>query len=378
MSRAEQNNKTAGAWDAEESTFAAYAAHHHVPLGGTFELTARCSLKCKMCYVRLDPAQVKALGRELTAAEWIGLGKDAERAGMVNLLLTGGEPLLRQDFTEIYSALCQMGFIITLNTNATLMSKEYLRLFSKYPPTAVAVTLYGAEPETYHKICGDPDGFDKTIRGLEMFADLPVSLEVRTTFVQDNMHELDAIRSIANRYTKRYAINVMVNKAVRGATAKVESCRMTPVQAMEVAMANKRYYEELNRSDEQAIDTPVEERMNQAEEEKKRDIGVQLPPVVLNCLATKASCWIAWDGKMLPCGNFATTYTLPLEEGFGVAWERLPRLFETVQQPVKCRSCDLNDACPNCPANLQAETGSLEQVAPYLCEFAKVRAEYYK
>ena len=52
-----------------------------------------------------------------------------------------------EDFAEIYTAICQMGFIITLNTNATLMNAKYLELFNKYPPTAVNITLYGALPK---------------------------------------------------------------------------------------------------------------------------------------------------------------------------------------------------------------------------------------
>jgi uncharacterized radical SAM superfamily Fe-S cluster-containing enzyme len=114
-------NQMAEDWQQANMTFAAYAASKHVPLGGTFELTPRCSLKCKMCYVRLDPAQMDAIGRELTAREWISLASDAIKAGTVNLLITGGEPLIRPDFAEIYSALSQMGFIITLNTMPRLL-----------------------------------------------------------------------------------------------------------------------------------------------------------------------------------------------------------------------------------------------------------------
>ncbi len=85
-------NQMAEDWQQANMPFAAYAASKHVPLGGTFELTPRCSLKCKMCYVRLDPAQMDAIGRELTAREWISLASDAIKAETVNLLITGGEP----------------------------------------------------------------------------------------------------------------------------------------------------------------------------------------------------------------------------------------------------------------------------------------------
>lgn len=360
-------NQMAEDWQQANATFAAYTAARHVPLGGTFELTPRCSLKCKMCYVRLDPSQMAAVGRELTAKEWISLASDAIKAGTVSLLLTGGEPLIRPDFPEIYTALCQMGFIITINTNATLMTPEIVRLFEKYPPTETAVTLYGASPETYEKICGDGSGYERTIRGLELLSKLPTQLEVRTTFIKDNMNELSQLRTIANRYTNRYAINTEVFKAVRGATANVEECRLEPEQIKSVALENYKYYSELSQDTGVTRKQPVNDR-------PQKENGFRLPPEILECLAAKAMYWITWDGKMLPCGTFSWPYTAPLEEGFDVAWERLPGLFADIKPPAECQTCEYgNGRCPNCPAILQSETGSFDNPAPYSCEIARKR-----
>ena len=118
---------------------------------------------------------MRGIGRERTAKEWISLAREAADAGTLNLLITGGEPLLREDFAEIYTAICQMGFIITLNTNASLMNAKYLELFNKYPPTAVNITLYGASAETYKKVCGSAATFYKTIEGLEMLSSIPTN-----------------------------------------------------------------------------------------------------------------------------------------------------------------------------------------------------------
>ena len=369
------NNRSAENWDEMESTFAAHAARQHVPLSATFELTARCSLQCKMCYVRLEPWQVKAMGRELTAEEWISLGRQAIDAGTMFLLLTGGEPLLRPDFEQIYIALCKMGFIITLNTNATLMSEKYFELFSKYPPTAVAVTLYGSSPETYEKICGDASGFEKTVRGLEMFSKLPTNLEVRTTFIKDNMHELDAIRAIANRFTKRFAINIMVFKPTRGCTCDVEKHRMNPKECLDVDMANYKYYYELDDPETEALLANEEEWTPPPE---GRDHGLDVEPAVITCLAAKSLFWLSWDGKMFPCGTFDEPFnTKPLEEGFIPAWNRLPTLFTELRHPDECMRCELLEGCPNCPAYFQCETGNPEEISPYLCVLSKERAMRY-
>lgn len=367
------NNQLAQAWDKATETLASYAAQRHVPLGGTFELTARCNLRCKMCYIRLDKPATDLIGRELTTREWISIGEDAAKAGMLDLLLTGGEPLIRTDFPEIYTALNQMGFIITLYTNSTLMTPELFALFNRYPPTAISVTLYGSCPETYEKVCGRADGFDKTIRGLELLSQIPTVLEVRTTFIKDNMHELEKLRTIANRYTKRFAINTNVFKPIRGSETDVEGCRMTPAQSVEVINNNIAHYDTLNIANEIAIVKNMEADSHL----DTREFGYGLPPAILTCLAAKSIYWITWDGKMLPCGSFSSPYTLPLIEGFLPAWNRLPTLFKDITLPQECQQCEFADtSCPNCPANLQTETGYLDRIAPYICECTRERSDH--
>ncbi|MCL2252963.1 MAG: radical SAM protein, partial [Lachnospiraceae bacterium] len=180
------NNK-AKAWESADSTFAAHCARRHIPLRGTFELTPRCNFHCKMCYIHMTPLEISERNkRELKTAEWIRIAEDAIDNGTLNLMITGGEPLIREDFADIYREINQMGFIIGLNTNASLLDEKYYRLFSKYPPTTVSVTVYGADRETYKSVTGNSDNFDKTIRGLEYLQDIPTNLDIKATFIKDN------------------------------------------------------------------------------------------------------------------------------------------------------------------------------------------------
>ncbi|MBQ1933636.1 MAG: radical SAM protein, partial [Clostridia bacterium] len=72
-----------------------------VPLSGTFELTPVCNMDCKMCYVRLSAREQQAIGPLADADRWLALGREAMEAGMLYLLLTGGEPFLHPQFREI-------------------------------------------------------------------------------------------------------------------------------------------------------------------------------------------------------------------------------------------------------------------------------------
>lgn len=77
------------------------ARKHAIPLSGTFELTPRCNFNCKMCYVHLAADRIPLFGKELTAAEWIRVAEEARDAGMLQLCITGGEPILHPEFETI-------------------------------------------------------------------------------------------------------------------------------------------------------------------------------------------------------------------------------------------------------------------------------------
>ena len=95
------------------------------PVSGTFELTQRCNFGCEMCYVH----DCKQKTDPLSAEDWLSLAQQAKDAGTVFLLLTGGEPLLRDDFEYIYRSLAKMGFLISINTNGSLLGR-YTELFN--------------------------------------------------------------------------------------------------------------------------------------------------------------------------------------------------------------------------------------------------------
>ena len=73
------------------------------PVNGAFELTERCNLFCRMCYVRHPAHDAVRRQKELSASEWLRIAQDAVDNGMVFLLLTGGEVFLRPDFFDIYT-----------------------------------------------------------------------------------------------------------------------------------------------------------------------------------------------------------------------------------------------------------------------------------
>ncbi len=93
------------------------------PLAGQWELTCRCNLRCVMCYT--DPFNTpEKIRQELTYPEITRILDELQEAGCVELCLTGGEPLARKDFLDIYSYAKGKGFLLTVFTNGTLITPE--------------------------------------------------------------------------------------------------------------------------------------------------------------------------------------------------------------------------------------------------------------
>ena len=172
-------------------------ARKRIPVSGTFELTPRCNLSCKMCYIHMSAEEQRQRGDELTTEEWLNVAREAVKAGMIYLLLTGGEPMLRPDFTEIYRGIIQMGVVISVNTNATLVTPEIVECFKQHPPECVNVTLYGATPETYGDLCGVSNGFLRAREGIRMLREAGIRVSINTTFTRCNQGDMEALVAYA-------------------------------------------------------------------------------------------------------------------------------------------------------------------------------------
>lgn len=140
------------------------AAQAGIPLSGTFELTARCNLDCKMCYIHKKANDSLVKKSEMSAAEWIDIARTAQKAGMFLLLVTGGEPFLRPDFFEMYDEFKSLGLSVSINTNGTLITEKVVRHLAENSPARVNLTLYGASEETYSRLSGDETAFRGLIK----------------------------------------------------------------------------------------------------------------------------------------------------------------------------------------------------------------------
>jgi MoaA/NifB/PqqE/SkfB family radical SAM enzyme len=115
--------------------------HNKAPLSFWLEVTSRCNNNCRQCYGNLPAGDCFSSKNELSLKEIERIADEAVSMGCLSVLITGGEPLLRKDFSDIYRYLKEKGFLITIFTNATLITEEHIELFKMYPPWQLEVTI---------------------------------------------------------------------------------------------------------------------------------------------------------------------------------------------------------------------------------------------
>lgn len=347
------------------------AAIQNIPFWGTFELTPRCNFKCKMCYICRPINDKEALARELTAKQWIRLAQQARDAGLLYLNLTGGEVLARTDFPEIYKELSLMGFNISILTNASLMNNRLAELFSRYMPSRVSTTVYGASQQTYGQVTGDASGYERTLKGINLLKGVGTDLILKMTVTRENAQDFDKIAEIAEQKGAKFAVVNYISPRREGNCTDPLGCRLSPKELAafeaQVTRYNAQHKAEESASAEPCADDDLCEQI-------KNQPDIENWKSAFNCYVGKCQFWVSWDGRLTPCGMLNLPEAFPLEQGFMNAYKAMNQEVAKIPPCEDCRECDDRDACMTCPAKLYAETGKYNEKADYLC--ARMREKY--
>lgn len=328
------------------------AFQQRIPLSGVIELTQRCNLRCVHCYLGHCPTP-----NELSTQEWLTILDEITAAGCLSLLMTGGEPLLRKDFAEIYRHACQNGLLVTVFTNGTRVAAQHIELFQEFPPRQVDITLYGATAATYERITGIPGSYQDCIAGIERLLAGGIRVGLKTVLMTLNRQEFFDIERIAADYGVKFRFDVAINACLNGDLSPLEF-RVPAEEAVEVefSIAGRR------------------EAWSSLAERMKAKI---LPETLYICGAGITSFGINAAGELRPC-LMITTGQYNLQHGnFEEDWTELysPLRMKKLSENKQCSCCNKQAMCGYCPAYFALETGSEQIASEYLCALGQYRMQ---
>lgn len=343
-------------------------------LGFDLELTARCNLDCRHCYINLPPGHQKSRGREMTAAEIGKVAAEAAGLGAVWCLVTGGEPLLRVDFPDVYRTLREQGLLVSIHTNATLVNDDHIRLFQKYPPRDIEITVYGMTRETCERVTRVPGSFEAFERGMRLLTESGVRIRLKAMALRSNVCELPAIAEFCRTRTKDYfRFDPFLHCRLDGDAARNEEIRDERLTPEEIVGLERGDRERFGALEERCGDLIVPE----FEEATCRHL--------FRCGAGSRNFVVGPDGIFRPCLSLVhedflfDLRTLSLAD----IWRDLvPRALERTSDRAdyleRCARCPIVNLCLWCPATAHLETGELDAPVDSFCRVARARAAALK
>ena len=314
-----------------------------VPFSVVFEITDRCNLKCLHCY------QENGEKEELSFHEIKVILDDLEKLGTMKVTLTGGEPLLREDFIEIFFYCSQKGFATKLFTNATLLNAEHKKAFVKKPPFAVECSLYGASAKTHESISGVSGSFEKTLANIKWMAAKGTRVFVKSVVLCLNFHEMEDLGRLCHGLGVPFFPTLRVFPSC-DPTRSPERWRVKTDDLMALRKMKSGFLKKHSDSDNKSGE--------------------------LICNAGREACCLDAEGKVYPCVALRWECGDLRKQSLPEIWFHssvLRKIRSFHDQDFKgCVSCQWKRSCNFCPGMSFGEHGDMLLPSKELCRLSAI------
>jgi MoaA/NifB/PqqE/SkfB family radical SAM enzyme len=345
-----------------------YIHYNHIseaprlPLAGNLDVTYRCNNHCLHCWLWIQPDAER--DRELALDEIKDIADQAKIMGCRQWNISGGEPLLRPDFPEIFEYLTAKGIGYTLNTNGTLITPEIARLLKRKGVKLIA--LYGATAETHDRITRHSGSHEMTLQGIRYLKEAGAGFMVQLVPMRANWHEWEKMKGLAESLSGHWRVGASF--------LQLSACRN---RARNVEIAGQRLdpreIVEIDPPDSSVEGFPISEYRHTA------DGG----GLFSRCVAGRNVFYIDPYGSMTFCSFIKDpALRFDLRRGsFEEGWEKfLPSLADRErggsEYRENCGVCPEREACFWCPAFGWLEHGRFTAPVEHFCDIARETRRY--
>jgi radical SAM protein with 4Fe4S-binding SPASM domain len=215
------------------SALSAKAHARHRVIKAQVELTYNCNLHCVHCYTDCYNQADLIRDRELGYEEITRVFDQLHEQGILWMCLTGGEIFMRHDFFDIYAYAKQKGFLISLFTNATLITERVADYLKEHPPFKIDISLHAATEETFDKITQVRGSFRRFQEGLRLLLERGLPVRIKTKAMTLNTHELDEIKKFVESLGLQFHVTAGINPRLNGDLGACD-VRLSPEEIVEL------------------------------------------------------------------------------------------------------------------------------------------------
>ncbi|MBU1193867.1 MAG: heme b synthase [Proteobacteria bacterium] len=340
-----------------------------------WETTRRCNLSCKHCRA---VAEDHPYDNELDTQASFRLLEQIREVGTPIIILTGGEPLLRDDIFDIAAYGTRLGLRMVMAPNGTLLNKENVQKMLESGIKRISVSIDGSTPETHDTFRGLENAFDASMRGIKIARAAGLEFQINTTITKTNLDQIPKILKLAEDLgAVAHHIFLLVP------TGRGKYIVDSEISAKEYEETLNWFYDQKDKTSLQlkATCAPHYYRiLRQRAKEDGKSVSFEthgLDAVTRGCLAGTGFCFISHVGRVQTCGFLDVDCGDITKQTFKDVWEN-SRVFNELRDfnnlKHKCGICEFKRVCGGCRARAYEATGDYLEEEP-LCSYQPRKKE---
>ena len=335
-----------------------------------WEVTRRCNLSCIHCRAAAERGPYPG---ELSPEEALRLLDDIVSFSSPVVILTGGEPLLREDIFDLARYGTKRGLRMVMAPNGTLIDGEKALRIKESGIQRVSISLDGATPETHDRFRRVEGAFAGALRGIGHLKKVGMEFQINTTVTRGNCEELPEVLDLAVRIGAAAHHMFLLVPTGRGKELEEQA-----IQAAEYEKVLNWFYEQREKFPLQlkATCAPQYYRiLRQRMKAEGRKVTPQthgLDAMTRGCLGGIGFCFISHRGEVQPCGYLEARSGSIREQSLREIWEKSPvfqKLRDFSGYKGRCGHCEYIRVCGGCRARAFEKTGDLLAEEP-LCIYS--------
>ncbi|MFC1807723.1 radical SAM protein [Candidatus Omnitrophota bacterium] len=338
-----------------------------LPLTGCIDLTYRCNNNCRHCWLWVENSSEEAK-KELTFDEIRRFADDARSMGCQRWKISGGEPMIRPDFIDIFDYLTSRCRSYGLSTNGTLITPKIARLMKRKGTKWIA--LYGATKEVYERITRNPGSFEAAMRGFRYLKEEEAGFIVQIMPMKGNYHQLKEMVDLALSLSEYYRVGApwlyLSANADRERNDEIKRQRLDPKDVIEVDKPDLSYVSSEGEGESVCHGSAENGSNHSFFSCVNRGNGFHIDPY-----AQMSFCGVVRDPELRSDLRY---------KNFKECWKSMPSLIKKIEVTEEykngCGSCDLRNNCHCCPAHGYLEHRRPQAKVEYLCDIAKQRKKF--
>lgn len=303
----------------------------------SWNTTQACNMSCVHCYRDAGTRRED----ELTTEEGKKLLGEMAKAGFKIVILSGGEPLMREDIYELITHATKVGLRPVLGTNGALITPETAKRLKEAGLGAAGISIDSCDKEKHNWFRKAEGAWENTMAGIEACKSVGLRFQIHTTVMQWNEPEITDITDLA----------VQLGAMAHHVFFLVPTGRGKDIE--ETTLKTEQYEALLNRILDKQLEVPIELKPTCAPQfmriAKERNMPMRF---TRGCLAGTGYCVVLPNGDIHPCPYMPIKVGNVRETDFDLIWQN-SEVFERLRnEKLKggCGTCGYDSICGGCRA----------------------------